>query len=306
MNKIIAIVIQIFFISVVCAEKTVLKHYLVMPEKLNIRLEPNKKANVIGFLYKYQKINILEVREGWAKIYQCNNLINKNINTCWVSINYLFPILAQQLKTEPKVVKQQHKIFSQKKFIILLIFVILCLLLYVILRKKTVGSLKNIDEDKFVRSKTPDIVDELLSQILEIKNQLNALQNYSLESKEKIRRFEDGYDWKIQKEFVIDIISTIEYLEKQNKKINNNNLETAIEDLNIILENNSIYKTEINADNYKGQEIMVKVSSTELTNDVSKNDAIKEILKDGYYIEINEMKKVIKPAEVVIYKIKEK
>lgn len=148
--------------------------------------------------------------------------------------------------------------------------------------------------------------DTLMVQILEIKNQLDALQEYALGNNQKIRRFESGYDLKIQNEFIKDIINTIEYLEKQSKKVNNNDLETAIEDLNIMLENNSIYKVELNTDSYKGQEIMAKVASTELTNDASKNDAIKEILKDGYYIEINEMKKIIKPAEVVIYKTKEK
>lgn len=154
--------------------------------------------------------------------------------------------------------------------------------------------------DKCIRS-------NLLVQLSDMKNQLDALQEYALSNNQKIRRFEDGYDLKIQNEFVIDIINTIEYLKKQNKKSKNNDLETAIEDLNIMLENNSIYKMEINnGDSYRGQEIMVKVVSTELTENTSKDYVIKEILKDGYYIEINDIKKMVKPAEVVIYKTKEK
>lgn len=318
MNKIIGIVvIQIFFTSVAYAEKNSLKHYSVVPEKLNIRLEPNKKADVIGILSKYQEIDILEVKDGWAKIYQCNNLLNKNINTCWVSINYLFPIAVKQLKTVHSIVKQQQKIFSQRNLIVLSIFIMLGLFLYAYIWKKAIINfltkinkknnyqLRNINENKSVKSDNSAIDDNLLTQILEIKNQLNALQNYSFENKEKIKRFENGYDWKIQKEFVMDIINTIEYLEKQNKKIKNNDIEVAIEDLNIMLENNSIYKIELDAD-YKGQEIKAKVASIELTIDASKNYIIKKILKNGYYIEINEKDKVIKPAEIIIYKSEEK
>lgn len=316
-KRYIAIVIQIFFISVTYAdaENNHLKHYSVTPEKLNIRLEPNIQADIIGSLKKNQKIDILEVKDGWAKIHQCNdllnknsnNLLNKNINTCWVSIDYLFPIAVKQLKTESNIVKWQQKIFSQTNLIVLLIFIVLCLFLYTYIWKKiTIKCLTNINKNNPVSNDSLAIDDNLSTQILEIKNQLNALQNYSLDSKEKIKRFENGYDWKIQKEFVIDIIDTIEYLEKQNKKIRNNDLETAIEDLNVMLENNGIYKIELDADNYKGQEIMAKVASIELTDNTSKDYAIKEVLKDGYYIEINEKQKVIKPAEVIIYKIKEK
>lgn len=316
---IIALVIG-SFISVAYAEKNTLKYYSVVPDKLNVRLEPNKKAEVIGLLYKYQKVDILEVKGGWAKIHQCNNLLNENIsnNTCWVSINYLFPVTIKQLKTTPNIVKQQQKIFSQTNLIVLSIFIILGLFLYAYFWKKTIINFlikidkkthyqfKNINENNSVKSDNSIIDDNLSTQILEIKNQLDALQKYSLENKEKIRRFEYGYDLKIQNEFVIDIINTIAYLEKQNKKSKNNDLEAAIEDLDIMLENNSIYKIELNTDDYRGQEISAKVASTELTSDPSKHYAIKEVVKSGYYIEINETKKVIKPAEVVIYKIKEK
>ncbi len=312
MNKIILIIFNIFLTYTAYANKSLIDYYVV-PEKLNVRLEPNNESKIIGFLNKRQKVGILEIKNNWAKIYQCDKLLNTN--TCWVSINYLFPVVVQQLKTTPNIVKQQYKIFSQTNLIVLSIFIMLGLFLYMYFWKKTIMNFltkinkknnyqfKNIDENKSVKNDSSVIDDNLLTQILEIKNQLNALQNYSLENKEKIKRFESGYDWKIQKEFVIDIINTIEYLEKQNK---NNDLEAAIEDLNIMLENNGIYKIELDTYNYRGQEIKAKIISTELTNNQSNNYAIKEILKNGYYIEIDDKQKIIKPAEVIIYKIKGK
>lgn len=176
------------------------------------------------------------------------------------------------------------------------------------LGRLTQSELDIAERNKLILEKTDKCIrGDLLVQLSDIKNQLDALQEYALTNQKKIRRFEDGYDLKIQSEFVIDIINTIEYLKKQSKKLKNNDLETAIEDLNIMLENNSIYKMEINnGDSYRGQEIMAKVVSTELTENTSKDYAIKEILQDGYYIEINDTKKVIKSAEVVIYRTKEK
>ena len=99
-------------------------------------------------------------------------------------------------------------------------------------------------------------------------------------------------------------------MEKQNSKSNNNALEEAIEDLNIMLENNGIYKIKIEVNtNHRWQEVSAKVISTETTQDSLKNDVIKEVLKNGYCIEAIEAgdkPKIIKPAEVVIYKTEEK
>ena len=74
------------------------------------------------------------------------------------------------------------------------------------------------EDNKLNLQKTDKCIrDNLLTQIAEIKNQLDVLQEYTLEKNQKIRRFEDGYDLKIQNEFVIDIINTIHYLEKRYK-----------------------------------------------------------------------------------------
>ena len=163
------------------------------------------------------------------------------------------------------------------------------------------------EDNKLNLQKTDKCIrDNLLTQISDIKNQLDALQGYTLEKNQTIRRFEDGYDLKIQEEFVIDVINTIHYLEKRYKLNPSNELDTTIEDLNIMLENNSIHKIDIDCSNYRGQEKIAKIISTEPTNDPSKNYVIEEVLKSGYYLEINDKQKIIKPAEVVVYKMEEK
>jgi len=69
------------------------------------------------------------------------------------------------------------------------------------------------------------------SELVEIKNQLNALQQYTIEKDKKIRRFEEGYDFKIQKDFVKDIIEMIDYMEKQNQKEPSELVSEMIDDL---------------------------------------------------------------------------
>lgn len=324
MNKTIAIVIQIFFfISVAYANSDTLAYYSVSAGKLNVRSEPNEEAQILGSLRRYQEIDILEIKDGWAKIHQCNKLLRHN--TCWISIDYLFPVFVEQQQHNKVIDKKFGKnvglnsnvhinqILNKTNFVALLFFI--ALIIFFVHVKKTIINylseikrfLKNIEnnnQSKDIKNAHLIISDDFLIKISEIKNQLDVLQEYSFENKEKIRRFEDGYDWKIQKEFVIDIINVIEYIEKQNNKPKNSALETSIEDLNIMLENNGIYQIEITAN--KWQEVSAKVIRTEPTNDASRNDIIKEVLKNGYYIEIGDKQKIIRPAEVVIYKMEER
>ena len=142
------------------------------------------------------------------------------------------------------------------------------------------------------------------SELVEIKNQLNALQQYTIEKDKKIRRFEEGYDFKIQKDFVKDIIEMIDYMEKQNQKEPSELVSEMIDDLLLMLENRSIYAIEFEEnESYIGNEVIAKVNSVEESSDKEKENIIKEVSKKGFYIELeNEEKKIIRPAGVIIYK----
>jgi molecular chaperone GrpE (heat shock protein) len=142
------------------------------------------------------------------------------------------------------------------------------------------------------------------SELVEIKNQLNALQQYTIEKDKKIRRFEEGYDFKIQKDFVKDIIEMIDYMEKQNQKEPSELVSEMIDDLLLMLENRSIYAIEFEEnESYIGNEVIAKVNSVEESSDKEKENIIKEVSKKGFYIELeNEEKKIIRPAGVIVYK----
>lgn len=157
---------------------------------------------------------------------------------------------------------------------------------------KTVGVLKNN-------------LESVSSELTEIKNQLNALQQYTIEKEKKIRRFEEGYDYKIKNRMITDIISLLDDLEKQNKKSPNENIEESIEDILLLLENNGINSINIDGNiPYMGNEQIAKVDKVEETTDSQLNGIIKETIKKGFYLDIEDgTQKIIRPCSVVIYKL---
>ena len=144
------------------------------------------------------------------------------------------------------------------------------------------------------------------SELNEIKNQLNALQQYTIEKDKKIRRFEDGYDFKIQKDFVKEIIEMIDYMQKENIKEESAFVDELIDDMFLMLENKGIYTIDFDEnESYINNELLAKVEGIAESEDDEKDNIIKEVSKEGYYIEIDEEnKKIIRPAGVIIYKIK--
>lgn len=161
-----------------------------------------------------------------------------------------------------------------------------------IILSKTVGVLKNN-------------IESVNSELIDIKNQLNALQQYTIEKEKKIRRFEDGYDYKIKNRMITDIISLLDDLEKQNIKEPSEHLKEAIEDILILLENNGINTLTINQNiPYMGNEQIAKVDKVEVTTDSQLNGVIKETIKKGFYLDIEDgSQKIIRPCSVVIYKL---
>lgn len=161
-----------------------------------------------------------------------------------------------------------------------------------IILSKTVGVLKNN-------------IESVNSELIDIKNQLNALQQYTIEKEKKIRRFEDGYDYKIKNRMITDIISLLDDLEKQNIKEPSEHLKEAIEDILLLLENNGINTLTINQNiPYMGNEQIAKVDKVEVTTDSQLNGVIKETIKKGFYLDIEDgSQKIIRPCSVVIYKL---
>jgi Uri superfamily endonuclease len=147
----------------------------------------------------------------------------------------------------------------------------------------------------------------LRNEIIAIHDQLDAIQQYSLDKDNKIRRFEYGYDYKIYDRFIKDIFFMLDSLEKSYANSQNMAILDTINDIKVMLDNNGIYNIDIKPDSiYIGQESIASVDGVDVTDDALKDGLVKEVIKKGFYLYVGERKKIIKPASVIIYKLNKK
>ena len=179
------------------------------------------------------------------------------------------------------------------------------------------------------------------STIEDIKIDLEALQTYIEEKGQKLRRYEEGYDLTIYKHFLNDLLRLydetqdkifeadqktkliIEKLpEKCEKSLINiiENFNTGMidllleskDDILILLENNAIYRYKIGpGDSYEQHQEYTKIKDTIPTNLKEEHSTVHKVHRDGFYklltsAEDKEIKKILRPVEVFIYKLAEK
>jgi len=151
-------------------------------------------------------------------------------------------------------------------------------------------------------------LDDVSNKVETMKEEVKAVKELTQEKDEKIRRYEEGYDQKNIKQFMDEFFKIIDYIKKERITSDSNSLEEIEEDLLLLLEKNGIQMIDIHVgDSYEGQSKFAKVVDTEDTYDVSKNAIIKEVRRNGYFVQIDENNiRVLRPAEVVVYKLIEK
>jgi len=168
----------------------------------------------------------------------------------------------------------------------------------------------NQQELKKIVSILNDMLKEHLSDVSNklgmMKEELNAVKDLTEEKDRLIRRYEEGYDRKIVKNFTEEIFDVLDYIKKEKNNATADVIEEVEEDITLLLDKNGIQVIEINeGDPYKNLTKYAKVIGTEETDDEEKNMKIKQVKKQGYMTEIDEGKqKVLRPAEVVVYKFK--
>lgn len=170
-----------------------------------------------------------------------------------------------------------------------------------------VEDIKSINQNQIEKiDKTINNLTLGLNKILsDIRIELEDVKKIANEKEERIRQYEDGYNYKILKNFIKELIRIADYSSKNKEK--DIIIEEIYDDLMILLENEGVEEIMIvEGDKYSGNEKNAKIIDTEFTNDKEKNNTIKEIIKNGYRVCITEDKyKIIRPAEVVIYKYKD-
>ncbi|GIT99703.1 hypothetical protein TSL6_02100 [Sulfurovum sp. TSL6] len=147
-------------------------------------------------------------------------------------------------------------------------------------------------------------LDDVANKIGTMQEEVRAVKELALEKEEKIRRYEEGYDQRNIKQFYKELFKILESIKKERQTNDNEVIEDIQDDLLLLLENNGIEKIEIvEGTSYEGLSKVAKVIDTEETDDPDKDLLIKEVKKDGYFVQVDEeVQRVIRPAEVILYK----
>lgn len=137
-----------------------------------------------------------------------------------------------------------------------------------------------------------------------MKEDINAVKELALSKEEKIKRYEEGYDKKVINQFINELFRILDFIKDEQKKEFTESLKEIEEDITLLLENNGINKVEIyESQNLEDLKKFVKVIKTENTNIEEIDLTINDILKDGWFIQVdNETTHVIRYAEVIINK----
>lgn len=176
---------------------------------------------------------------------------------------------------------------------------------------KVINSFKaNLDKYDESQNKTKDALDKFVNHIINnidvMKEDMDSIKKLAIEKEEKIKRYEDGYDKKILNQFLKELFRILEFIKEEQEKEYSGSLKEIEEDILLLLENNGINK--INLEEIEDLEKLTKFAKiirTEKTNLKEKNSTLNKILRDGYYIQLdNEKIKIVKHAEVIINKYK--
>lgn len=92
MLRIISIIIGLFFVSGLYAEATKSGDYYVCANRLSVRLAPSTTASITNTLNRKQKVEVFEVKSGWARVskYYNGSVEGKSGKVArWVSAKYL-------------------------------------------------------------------------------------------------------------------------------------------------------------------------------------------------------------------------
>jgi hypothetical protein len=169
------------------------------------------------------------------------------------------------------------------------------------------SNIKNNNKIGAILKQIKEVTNKSNDDINNIRHSFDGLLTLTSKQDKKIRRFEEGYDYKIQVEFILGVIQAIDDLEKDNE---NQPTTDAIERLIILLANNSIKRFDIKIDSpYEKYKKYAEAVRTEYTNNDLKDGKVVKIEKQGYHIVNNTINKndesepkTIRQASVVVYK----
>ena len=147
-------------------------------------------------------------------------------------------------------------------------------------------------------------LEDVSNNIRTMKAEVNAVKELTLLKEDKIRRYEEGYDQKVIKNFRQEFFKILHYIEMEKMKDDSKALAEVFVDLELLLEDVGIEKINIDVgQKYDENAKMAAIKETIPTDSIEKDGIIAEVLRDGYYIQIADGNiKVLRPSEIVTYK----
>jgi molecular chaperone GrpE (heat shock protein) len=145
--------------------------------------------------------------------------------------------------------------------------------------------------------------------IKELAEQMVAIREYAACQQERVKKFQEGYDWNITKSFCLRIIHCIDNLESRIARLSEDDVEAVHlkevrDELIFLLEAGGVeqFGPDINSD-YRGQERYAEaVREREDCDDPDQAGRIAEVIRPGYqYFIDDENSKIIRSAQVKLF-----
>lgn len=152
------------------------------------------------------------------------------------------------------------------------------------------------------------LLEQISAKVSDIATGLQKLSSFQAEQSQRMRRFEEGYDYQIFKNFAKQIVREVFLLENQLAKTVEADKRTLIQDaidfLGELLERNSVTRIIPKTGSlYAGQEKTVECVPVKVfTEDTALNGRIAAVVHTGFLYEFNDgSSRVIAPAKVHLY-----
>lgn len=143
----------------------------------------------------------------------------------------------------------------------------------------------------------------------ELTQEVSAIREFAAQQQDRVRQYQEGYEWTIIKRFCLRIIRCVDHIEERiyqagQEGTSIEHLEDARDELLFALESSGVdqFAPEIDSD-YRGQEKLAEaIREKEKTDDNALSGKIARIVRYGYeYSLSDENVKVVRTAQVKLY-----
>jgi len=150
-------------------------------------------------------------------------------------------------------------------------------------------------------------------ELVAIRSELQGVRNYASEQQEQLRKYEDGFSWRVVKDVgarIMRVIDGIDHTLSTSTETSGERDEALAvirDELVFALDAQGIVAIvpELNAP-FRGKEAQAKCVRTERAASPEQDGRIAEVLRCGYLLETADRQgKLVRPAEVVVFKMED-